>query len=65
MSVSCECCVLSGRGLYDGLITRQEYPSECAVSNRMSSSCPGPLTAVEPLKNPELVDAIAYRHTLF
>jgi hypothetical protein len=22
MSVSCECCVLSGRGLCDGLITR-------------------------------------------
>jgi hypothetical protein len=24
MSVSCECCVLSGRGLSDGLITRPE-----------------------------------------
>jgi hypothetical protein len=24
MSVCCECCVLSGRGLYDGLITRPE-----------------------------------------
>jgi hypothetical protein len=24
MSVSCECCVLSGRGLCDGLITRPE-----------------------------------------
>jgi hypothetical protein len=24
MSVSCECCVLSGRGLCDGLITRLE-----------------------------------------
>jgi hypothetical protein len=24
MSVSCECCVLSGRGLFDGLITRPE-----------------------------------------
>jgi hypothetical protein len=24
MSVSCECCVLSGRGLWDGLITRPE-----------------------------------------
>jgi hypothetical protein len=24
MSVSCECCVLSGRGLCDGLITRAE-----------------------------------------
>jgi hypothetical protein len=24
MSVSCECCVLSGRGLFDGLVTRPE-----------------------------------------
>jgi hypothetical protein len=24
MSVFCECCVLSGRGLCDGLITRPE-----------------------------------------
>jgi hypothetical protein len=24
MSVSCECCLLSGRGLCDGLITRPE-----------------------------------------
>jgi hypothetical protein len=24
MSVCCECCVLSGRGLCDGLITRPE-----------------------------------------
>jgi hypothetical protein len=24
MSVSCECCVLSGRGLRDGLVTRPE-----------------------------------------
>jgi hypothetical protein len=22
--ISCECCMLSGRGLYDGLITRPE-----------------------------------------
>jgi len=29
MSVSCECCVLSGRGLCDALITRPEesYPT--------------------------------------
>jgi len=31
MSVSCECCVSSGRGLCDGLITRPEE-SECGVS---------------------------------
>jgi hypothetical protein len=30
MSVSCECCVLSGRGLCDGLITRPEVV--CGVS---------------------------------
>jgi hypothetical protein len=32
MSVFCECCVLSGRGLCDGLITRPENPTECGVS---------------------------------
>jgi hypothetical protein len=31
MSVSCECCVLSGRGLCDWLITRQRSPTECGV----------------------------------
>jgi hypothetical protein len=33
MSVACECCVLSGRGLYDGLITRPEesYRLWCVV----------------------------------
>jgi len=29
MSVSCECCVLSGRGLCDGLITRPEESYGC------------------------------------
>jgi hypothetical protein len=32
MSVSCECCVLSGRGLCDELVTRPEGPTECGVS---------------------------------
>jgi len=32
MSVSCDCCVLSGRGLCDGLITRQRSPTDCGVS---------------------------------
>jgi hypothetical protein len=34
MSVSCECCVLSGRGLCVGLITRPEEcrPTKCGVS---------------------------------
>ena len=33
MSVGCECCVLSGRGLYDGLMTRPEesYRLWCVV----------------------------------
>jgi len=33
MSAVCECCVLSGRGLCDGLITRQEesYRVLCVV----------------------------------
>jgi hypothetical protein len=29
MSVSCECCVLSGRGLCVGLITRPRSPTDC------------------------------------
>jgi len=29
MSVCCECCVLSGRGLCDGLITRPEESYGC------------------------------------
>jgi hypothetical protein len=36
MSVSCECCVLSGRGLCVGLITRPEE-SECGVSLSVAS----------------------------
>jgi hypothetical protein len=33
MSVSCECCVLSGRGLCAGLITRPEESYQmCGVS---------------------------------
>ena len=31
MSVSCDCCVLSGRGLCDGLNTRPECLTECGV----------------------------------
>ena len=29
MSVYCECCVLSGRGLWVGLIERQMFSTEC------------------------------------
>ena len=32
MSVSCESCVLAGRGLCDGLIARLEHPTEYGVS---------------------------------
>jgi hypothetical protein len=32
MSVCCEGCVLSGRGLCVGLITVQRSPTECGVS---------------------------------
>jgi hypothetical protein len=32
MFVSYECCVLSGRGLCDGLITRPEESTECGMS---------------------------------
>ena len=32
MSVSCECCVLSGGGLPDGLIANREVSTECGVS---------------------------------
>jgi hypothetical protein len=47
MSVSCEHCVLSGRGLCDGLITRPEesYRLWC-----VSNVCDGPYKAVEPYK---------------
>jgi len=31
MSVSCKRCVLSGRGLCDGLITRPESPTDCGA----------------------------------
>jgi len=34
MSVCCECCVLSGIGLYDGLITRPEESYWCNVSEQ-------------------------------
>ena len=31
MSVCCERCVLSGRGLCDGLIIRPEDPTDCGM----------------------------------
>jgi hypothetical protein len=55
MSVSCECCVLSGRGLCVGLVTRPEefYRLWCVsnVCDREASTKrggPGLYRAVEP-----------------
>ena len=31
MFVCCECCVLSGRGLCDRLITHQRSPTDCGM----------------------------------
>jgi hypothetical protein len=57
MSVCCECCMLSGRGVCDGLVTRPEesYRKWC-VSNVCDHETstkrgdPGPYRAVEPYK---------------
>jgi hypothetical protein len=55
MSVCCECCVLSGRGLCDGLITRPEEPYRlwcvwCVIVKPRKWGGPGPLGVVVPLK---------------
>jgi hypothetical protein len=34
MSVSCDCCVLSGRGLCDEMVPRPEESYECVVSKK-------------------------------
>ena len=54
--LSCECCVLSGRGLCDGLITRPEnsyrvWCVELSVIVERRKGALGPLRAVPPLKN--------------
>jgi hypothetical protein len=43
MSVCCECCVLSGRGLCDELITRPEEPYEVWLS---VSECDGEASTI-------------------
>jgi hypothetical protein len=50
MSVSCVCCVLSGRGLCDGLITcpGESYRLWCETSTVRR---PRPTMAVEPLES--------------
>ena len=54
MCVSCECCVLSGRGLCDGLITPPRNAIECVVSQRELENSTRrrarPAGAVEPRK---------------
>jgi hypothetical protein len=57
MSVSCECCVLSGRGLCDELVPQPEESTDCGVSKKCVIVKPRkmrrprpPQGAVEPLK---------------
>jgi len=52
MSVCCECCVLSGRGLCVGLITRPEesYRVWCVIVKTRLGGGPGPLGVVASLK---------------
>jgi hypothetical protein len=53
MDVCCECCVLSGGGVWDGLITRSEEPyrARCACDTVTSTvRGPRPTKGVEPLK---------------
>ena len=55
MSVSCECCVLSSRGLWDGLITRPEsYPLLCVwvIVKPPERGGLGPVGAVTPWNMP-------------
>ena len=63
MSVSCECCVLSGRDLYDGQITRTEMSYRVCSRNLIEVGGPGPLElsghkGKKLLKTPEVL----YRH---
>ena len=46
MSISCECCVLSGRGLCDGPVARPESHFDCGASECDREGSPGPLGAV-------------------
>jgi len=52
MNVSFECCVLSGRGLCVGLITRPEesYRVWCVCVCVCVCVCPGPISAVAAWK---------------
>jgi hypothetical protein len=57
MSVSCECCVMSGRDLCDELVPRPEesyrlwcVPNVCDHETSTKRGGPGPYRAVEPYK---------------
>jgi hypothetical protein len=60
MSVSCECCVLSGRGLCDELVPRPEesyrvwcVSNVCDHETSTKRGGSGPYKAVEPYKKME------------
>jgi hypothetical protein len=64
MSVSCECCVLSGRGLCVGLITRPEGScrvwcvlTECNLETSTMRS-PRPTRAVQRGNKSVVIDAV-------
>ena len=55
MDICFECCLLSGRGLCDELISRPEEPTDCGASlcviyKPHECGGPGPLGAVTPEK---------------
>ena len=55
MCVCCECCVLSGRGLYDELINHTEESTDCGVSEcdrEASMTWPCPLVFGNARSNP-------------
>jgi hypothetical protein len=62
MSVSCECCVLSGRGLCDGLILRPESPTECVVFE--CDRDPSIMTVPWPTKGCGAMEKITYKQVL-
>jgi hypothetical protein len=66
MSVCCDYCVLSGRGLCDGLITRPEESYRVCVSKQRDREASktevalAPQGALEPLKKESCICGINY-----
>jgi hypothetical protein len=63
MFVCCECCVLSGRGLCVGMLSRGVIPSVVCLSmivNPRQLGGRGPLGAVEPWEGGLFVFSIVY-----